>query len=361
MEIKVGDRVRFLNDVGGGVVTKIIDKMSVLVMNEFDFEVPAKIKELLVIEEDTQYAGSSNTVEIIPSDGGAETAESIENTPDLKEIFFPEVFIDDSAGDDLSVFLAFVPQERPGNSDLDVYLINDSNYNVLYSIVNVDEDGKTYSNTAGIIEANTKEQFETLGLNSVNEIPEYLFHLIFYRKGEFNVKQPVTKSIKINPVRFYKEKAYVENDFFNEDAIVFSIYSEKELQKNIENLTQKDLKEIIKKKEEKPEKKKLQSPKKPEKSLMEVDLHIHELLDDFRGLSNSGMLEIQMEHFKQKLDEAKNRRIKKVVFIHGVGEGKLKQELRRELDKMKTKLSYQDASYKEYGYGATMVIFRQFK
>ncbi len=360
MEIKVGDRVRFLNDVGGGVVTKIIDKKSVLVMNEFDFEVPVKVNELIVIEEDTGYIENTKTVE--SENGNAEnTAVETEYTPDLKEIFYPEVFIDDAAGDDLNILLAFVPQERPGNSDLDIYLINDSNYNVLYSIINTDDDGKTYSNTAGIIEANTKEQFETLGLNSVNEIPEYLFHLIFYRKGEFNIKQPVTKSIKVNPVRFYKEKAYVENDFFNEDAIIFTIVSEKALQKNVENLTQKDLKKIINEKEKKPEKKQTKSPKKPEKSLMEVDLHIHELVDDFRGLSNGEILEIQMEHFKQKLEEANKNRVKKIVFIHGVGAGKLKQEIRRELDRKKNKLSYQDASYQEYGYGATMVILRHFK
>jgi len=360
MEIKVGDRVRFLNDVGGGVVTKIIDKKSVLVMNEFDFEVPVKVNELIVIEEDTGYIENTKTVE--SENGNAEnTAVETEYTPDLKEIFYPEVFIDDAAGDDLNILLAFVPQERPGNSDLDIYLINDSNYNVLYSIINTDDDGKTYSNTAGIIEANTKEQFETLGLNSVNEIPEYLFHLIFYRKGEFNIKQPVTKSIKVNPVRFYKEKAYVENDFFNEEAIIFTIVSEKALQKNVENLTQKDLKKIINEKENKPEKKQTKSPKKPEKSLMEVDLHIHELVDDFRGLSNGEILEIQMEHFKQKLEDANKKRVKKIVFIHGVGAGKLKQEIRRELDRKKNKLSYQDASYQEYGYGATMVILRHFK
>jgi len=360
MEIKVGDRVRFLNDVGGGVVTKIIDKKSVLVMNEFDFEVPVKVNELIVIEEDNGYVENTKTVET--ENGNVEnTAVETEYTPDLKKIFYPEVFIDDAAGDDLNILLAFVPQERPGNSDLDIYLINDSNYNVLYSIINTDDDGKTYSNTAGIIEANTKEQIETLGLNSVNEIPEYLFHLIFYRKGEFNIKQPVTKSIKINPVRFYKEKAYVENDFFNEDAIIFTIVSEKALQKNVENLTQKDLKKIINEKEKKPEKKQTKSPKKPEKSLMEVDLHIHELVDDFRGLSNGEILEIQMEHFKQKLEEANKNRVKKIVFIHGVGAGKLKQEIRRELDRKKNKLSYQDASYQEYGYGATMVILRHFK
>jgi dsDNA-specific endonuclease/ATPase MutS2 len=47
---------------------------------------------------------------------------------------------------------------------------------------------------------------------------------------------------------------------------------------------------------------------------------------------------------------------KKIVFIHGVGNGKLKHELRRILDAEYKNLRYQDASFKEYGFGATMVL-----
>jgi hypothetical protein len=47
---------------------------------------------------------------------------------------------------------------------------------------------------------------------------------------------------------------------------------------------------------------------------------------------------------------------RKIVFIHGVGNGKLKLEIRRSLDRDYPQLKYQDASFQEYGYGATMVI-----
>ena len=79
------------------------------------------------------------------------------------------------------------------------------------------------------------------------------------------------------------------------------------------------------------------------------------ILDDFRGLSNSEMLEIQMRKFREELDNAMRKGVKKIVFIHGVGAGVLKLEIRKELDRMKKKLDYQDASFKEYGYGATLV------
>jgi dsDNA-specific endonuclease/ATPase MutS2 len=65
-----------------------------------------------------------------------------------------------------------------------------------------------------------------------------------------------------------------------------------------------------------------------------------------------------MGRFKQELSDAKKNRVKKIVFIHGVGTGTLKHSIRRELDKNKNKYTYQDASYKEYGYGATMVYVK---
>ena len=42
MQINIGDKVRFLNDIGGGIVTKIIDANTVMVLNDEDeFEIPS--------------------------------------------------------------------------------------------------------------------------------------------------------------------------------------------------------------------------------------------------------------------------------------------------------------------------------
>ncbi|MFP4019887.1 MAG: Smr/MutS family protein [Bacteroidales bacterium] len=48
-----------------------------------------------------------------------------------------------------------------------------------------------------------------------------------------------------------------------------------------------------------------------------------------------------------------------MVFIHGVGNGRLRYELRKSLDKDYPDLDYQDASFQEYGYGATLVFLRK--
>jgi dsDNA-specific endonuclease/ATPase MutS2 len=98
---------------------------------------------------------------------------------------------------------------------------------------------------------------------------------------------------------------------------------------------------------------------KKEKSevILEVDLHINQLVKSVRGLDNYDILNLQLDVAKRKIDFAVSKRISKIVFIHGVGEGVLKSELHRLLNKYPVK--YYDASYKQYGSGATEVYVLQ--
>jgi dsDNA-specific endonuclease/ATPase MutS2 len=105
---------------------------------------------------------------------------------------------------------------------------------------------------------------------------------------------------------------------------------------------------------------------KPKKSLfkkqnkeviMEVDLHINKLIKSVRGLDNYDMLNLQLDTAKKKVEFAIQKRISKIVFIHGVGEGILKSELHALLNKYPVK--HYDASYKTYGLGATEVYIFQ--
>lgn len=93
--------------------------------------------------------------------------------------------------------------------------------------------------------------------------------------------------------------------------------------------------------------------------MKEVDLHILELVESATGLSNKEMLDLQMERFRSEMETAISNGTCRIVFIHGVGQGTLKNELRRELESRYRKYDMQDASFREYGYGATMVILRK--
>lgn len=90
------------------------------------------------------------------------------------------------------------------------------------------------------------------------------------------------------------------------------------------------------------------------KDEMIVDLHIEKLLEDHYGLSNSEKLDIQIRYFRKKLEMAINGHFTKVVFIHGVGNGVLRQTI-RDLLKTYEGIAYSDASYQKFGAGATEV------
>lgn len=91
---------------------------------------------------------------------------------------------------------------------------------------------------------------------------------------------------------------------------------------------------------------------------MEVDLHINQLVKSSKGMSNHDMLTLQLDTARRKLDFAINKRIQKIVFIHGVGEGVLKMELEYLFGRYNN-VKYYDANYQKYGLGATEVYIYQ--
>lgn len=91
---------------------------------------------------------------------------------------------------------------------------------------------------------------------------------------------------------------------------------------------------------------------------MEVDLHIHKLVHSYKGMSNFEILNLQMDTAKRQLEFAIQKRIQKVVFIHGVGEGVLKAELDFMFAKYDN-INFYDADYSKYGVGATEVYILQ--
>ncbi|TNJ42163.1 DNA mismatch repair protein MutS [Tamlana fucoidanivorans] len=142
---------------------------------------------------------------------------------------------------------------------------------------------------------------------------------------------------------------------FNENELVKSDHTIKA------NMFQKtNLKDVISEKEQ--SKKRRSNVKKRTKDryepTMEVDLHIHQLVSSYRGMANHDILTLQLDTARRKLDFAISKRIQKIVFIHGVGEGVLKLELEYLFGRYNN-IKFYDADYKKYGLGATEVYIFQ--
>lgn len=100
-------------------------------------------------------------------------------------------------------------------------------------------------------------------------------------------------------------------------------------------------------------------PKEEKKDEPEVvDLHAEEVLGTTEGLTSGQIIEAQLARFTFTLDTlVSGKKHGKIIFIHGVGKGKLKFEMLKILKNDYKKMDYQDASFKEYGYGAIVVYY----
>ncbi|MEA3444196.1 MAG: DUF2027 domain-containing protein [Bacteroidota bacterium] len=356
-EIKIGDKVKFLNEVGGGRVVEIIDKELVKIRTDDDWDIPAMRSELLVMEP----AQEESEVSLSEKISSSEEKEKAENKPvpekEAKAFAIPKtVEVKDS---DRLVLFGLVPSDAADilNSNLDAYLINDSEYSLLYNYV-IFYDGMKISREAGILEPETKFLLETYPREKLNKLSGIIIQLIFYKPGQYIPHTPVEKTLKPDARKFYKEGSFKTNDYFDDVAIIFTVFNS--LEEKINTISADEIKTALSQKNAPGPGKhheKLNLSDKDEEMI--VDLHIQELIENYSGISNAEIMEIQMNSFRKAMDEAIQKRKKKLVLVHGVGQGTLKQDIRSELEKDFKSFEFQDASFKEYGYGATLVLIRQ--
>lgn len=152
-----------------------------------------------------------------------------------------------------------------------------------------------------------------------------------------------------------------------EDGDGFEIqYTKKELITENEevsdyDLTPHNISEIISEKQSKKNKNSRRiKPKERNLPPMEVDLHIHQITSTTRGMDNYDMLTLQIDTAKRQLEFAISKRIQRIVFIHGVGDGRLRADLEFLLNRYDN-LEFYDADYQKYGVGATEVYIFQNK
>ena len=343
--IKTGDKVKFLNDVGGGVVKSFINKNTVNVENEDGFEIPYPISQLVNVEapelnvaKNTEKNAPVQKTEPVPvfEEPKGEIING-KNTPDFYFCLVPE------------------HSKNPLEGNTGLYLVNDSNFFVLYQYAHFKHD-IFRSIKFGTVQPNTRVELEQISQTDLTDFPDFIFQLFYFLKEEKEIHQAVVKKFKINPVKFYKEKSFQPNLFFRKNAMVLQI-TPNILTTELDKLTAEDLQEVVNTKEKEAEPKVV--AKKNPVEILEVDLHINQLLDDSRGLSNKEMLDLQIERAEREMKSAIKSNVKKIVFIHGLGQGVLKQEIAKLLKNKFPKYYFHDASFKEYGFGATMVILRK--
>ncbi|MFI3267558.1 MAG: hypothetical protein R3Y51_02450 [Rikenellaceae bacterium] len=173
-----------------------------------------------------------------------------------------------------------------------------------------------------------------------------------YAKSVANIN---AKEVEVFEKENPKPKAKTPKIIVEEPTTV--VVEEPEIQEKPKTVALDNLGDVLKMKGDK---KPVQQAKKPapKNEIEVIDLHADEILENTAGMTSGEILQAQISRFNIALSlNVKSGKHGKMVFIHGVGSGKLKYELQRELQRKYPKLSYQDASFKEYGFGAIMIFY----
>ena len=326
MQFQVGDSVRFINEAQSGWVSKVLGGNIVLVEIEDGLEIEVSAFELIKVPSSTATP---------------KTSKSYSKPIEEEEFTFEEELTE--SNDNLKELLSF-DIVREGNH-FDVYLVNglESDFHVfIFEKINGDyvleKDLKVESNSIS-------KAFQT----NLKECSGYLIEAVWLNQVGKVKNAPISCPIKIKTARFFKEDSYKSSQIPRKKSISEVLYQEADLLADVDVSRLKDFKDLSK----------TSGPKfsKSNKSqeVMEIDLHIEELIDNHRNLSNGEIVNIQINAMEDKINEALRANCKELVVIHGVGRGVLRIEVRNRITQLGFRFS--DASYAKYGYGATLIEF----
>lgn len=360
--MNIGDKVRFLNEVGGGIVAGFQGKNIVLVEDEDGFQMPMLVNEVVVVT-DEDYS-TTNLVEGKNGEkpvAGSKSAASTAAPEKEEKVTFKAPPMERRGGDSLSVYLAFVPidSRELSNTRFEAYIINDSNYYIRYVYMTL-EGASCQLRSTGEVEPNMKLFIEEFGREQLNSMERVHIQFIAYKRDKaFMPKPAVDVQLRIDSVKFYKLHTFQENDFFEEPALIYPVIENDRPARTLVIDANKLKQEMMSKAAaDMQQPARIVKPGKKADEVLVVDLHAHELLDTTAGMTNTDILNHQLDVFRKTLHENEKNKGKKIVFIHGKGEGVLRAAVINELRYRFKKYTYQDASFQEYGYGATMVTIR---
>lgn len=380
--MKIGDKVRFLSEVGGGRVSGFQGKDIVLVEDEDGFEIPTSVRDVVVVEQDdyamgkmisakmeaqqkaeehaaTELHQDSRSIKSILNDHDEQTDMHVDEYDAAdREITFRAPVQEREGGNKLSAYLAFVPVDikEITHTRFETYIVNDSNYYIHYSYLVAEGNAWTLK-SVGEVEPNTKLFIEEFGREVLNDMGRIGVQLTAYKKDKpFLLKPAIDVQFRIDPVKFYKLHVFEENEFFEQPSLLFTIVDNDEVARPLV-VDSKRLKEQMYKDEKIIAHEGKKKRQKDDGTLV-IDLHADELLETTAGMNAADILHYQLDVFKKTMDENKKKKGQKIVFIHGKGEGVLRHALVHELNYRYKSCTYQDASFLEYGYGATQVTIK---
>lgn len=317
--MNIGDKVRLLHGKEEGTITKISGGGQVEIEIEDGFRIPVLKSEVVVISQaEKQFFGTpeEKIAALIPPGKKGSTSKTSEG-----------------------IYLAYIPYNDQNHG---IFLINHTKRDLLYAVSELfGENSKTLS--AGVAAANSYHKLDEKSIQQFEAWPPLFFQVIPINSRVEKTIPPFERKVKFKASSFFRSKRTApvldkEGYLFQLDTQVKDL-DVGQLNKEL-NPEQADTKPLTH-----------QFTRPPK----EIDLHIEKLSKAHEALSNTEKIKLQLEVFEKNLNYAIASGMDEITFIHGIGNGVLRQEIHRYLSQMNHIKYFKDTHKSNFGYGATLV------
>jgi hypothetical protein len=330
--MNIGDKVRLIHSKEEGIITRFLKDNVVEVEIEAGFKLPVLKRELAIVSKtETQFFKPTQ----LPTSN--EVGKQKETKPVIKA--------------DKGIFLAFLPIN---DKSVSIFLVNNSDWNLPFSLT-LTTDRINVGLSGGLLKARSSQKSTLdLDIKDMEEWGSFNFQALYYQEGPFDERPALLKKMRVRASTWasHKKKAplldtevYLYQLDSEESELIKPKESDKKLiidaEKLKEGMMERKQGEVLTKTYEKPS--------------QLVDLHIEALTRNHYSMSNGQMLELQLNTFLNKFEQAIASGMDEITFIHGVGNGVLRQEIQRKLSGHKNVAWFEDTQKEKFGYGATKI------
>ena len=302
----IGDRVRVLHGTEEGIVTRIIDSKSVEIEINEGFIIPVLKADLVTITDHEDHYFSDISPEPIPAS---------------KEL-----------NADKGIFIALELEEEAGRYRLQ--LINNTDLDILVTVYKKEGKLKYAGVFRGLILKRNASQISVFNSSALSGFNELYCQILYFDLNPGALRAPVERQVRMTGL--IASNIHLNAPVINRSAWLKQIDDKAETPVIIENEVQQD------------------EDKVPNNL---IDLHAEALGIDSTRLSTSEILEAQIKAFNDALDKAIIFGLNDITFIHGVGQGTLKNRIIKEIKDRSGIRYWEDALKEKFGHGAIKIVF----
>lgn len=347
MIYSVGSRVRFINTGYEGIVTEMLgDDMLSVLLDDGD-EIPAFEEDLMRVEDYRAQLRNKPPVKAKVVKGKVDKPAQ---KPEIPEFESPYAILKS-----LGIQLAFEALYKSDGliGSFKIYLINDLQYDALYAFnFLLGTQPKLKSN--GKLPGTSYIELGEIPFDYLNESPTV--EIESWQVTTQGTGKHQSKKLKIKAKQFFKKIKTAP--LLNIPVYHYVIFESLEPPLPPEEDLKSYTKEHNKKNYSLSDLRRYDTHSVTALANFdpELDLHVENLTDNWQKMSNADILRLQLKTFDLYLSKAIEIGVPRVYIIHGLGKGRLRDEIASRLIRHPQVETFKNEYHPRYGYGATEVV-----